>query len=1258
MMKKAWRKLLAAGCAVSMLISVPGVSVLAGELHDEEIIVEHAEEPEIIGEDTAFFFEDENAEDIIEEHVSKIDEIKELEDVENSEQGSIGEGVGAGNIIVGDNVTATFNSSTGAIKFYSNNGTLDKNWIEMSGVDKEKVKSIEVASGTVYLPENSSTLFRLLENLTSMDLNGFDTSNVTKMTGMFTDCSSLKSLDLTGLDISNVKDTGSMFYGCSALKSLDLRGLDASKVITMYQMFYGCDKLIDLKLDGFITSELDDTANMFENCSSLKSLDLSGFRTQNIIHRMRYMFQGCSSLTDLNLGSIVASESGDLTAMFRGCSSLTNLKLGCFGTTALAGYMFADCSSLTTLDLSNLSWVGSSAQSKTMFENCSSLKTLKTPREIKYAGIALPTIMYDSSGNAYSEIPILSQSISLIVITDITKCIVSLSRTSFTYDGKEKKPAVTVKDGTKTLTLNTDYVVAYADNIKAGEATATVTGKNSYKGIKPVQFTIDKAAPTLKFAVDPVRKQPGDAAFTNKLTSKTDGALSYTSGNKSVATVNSTSGRVTIKGEGSTKITVKAAEGANYKAGTASYTLTVARNGVESCSYKFSNSAESFGYPAGYVIPLEAYYRIYGQNTRAEYTYKTRSQKEWGGNCVGMASTADLLARGAALSPGMFRSGAALNSELSPTDKSSALGISLTQLIESFQIMQYTTAFSDERYGNMVATYDILNSGASLDALYADIKKRTAAGERVILVMAQNGEGHAVLAYGTSEPNTGSAEILIYDNNYPRVERKITLKKGGSGKYTEWSYDMGSHGVWGTGSFSSYMTYITEGTFDRLWENRGNVGKMEADKNIAVTNSRNVAIYNAEGKLEATIVDGKLTTSNEGIMLLDNDISLGKQEQMTYICLPTRTYTVANQDKKITNFDLTMVNTDLGINVSTSAQEVTVAVDDEYAMNTLVMDADASDTYSVTLSNSTGTGYREVVVDGKGQGESIEISQSGKSIILNNCEIGSLMVDGKKVGVYDITAQTSNGGTVSPQGTVSVMRGGSQKYTITPKSGYTISDVFIDGESIGPVKTYTFTNVTSKHTILATFKKSQGTGSQSFSDVQDPSHAFYKAIYWAADAGITKGYPDGTFGIDRSCTRGEMIMFLWRYAGKPSAKALSTSPFKDVPKTHAFYNAIIWASQKGITKGYPDGTFGINRNVSRGECMMFLWRLIGKPAPKDVSVSPFKDVPKTHAFYNAILWGAQKKITNGYTSGPKKGTFGINENCTRGAIVTFLYRAK
>ena len=197
-----------------------------------------------------------------------------------------------------------------------------------------------------------------------------------------------------------------------------------------------------------------------------------------------------------------------------------------------------------------------------------------------------------------------------------------------------------------------------------------------------------------------------------------------------------------------------------------------------------------------------------------------------------------------------------------------------------------------------------------------------------------------------------------------------------------------------------------------------------------------------------------------------------------------------------------------------------------------------------------------------------------------------------------------------------------------------------------------------KNTVYTYTYAANPTVTYAFSDVQDPKHAYFKAIYWAADAGITKGYPDGTFGINRSCTRGEMMMFLWRYADKPAPKNASKSPFKDVKTNHAFYKAILWGSQKGITKGYADGTFGIDRNVTRGEAMMFLWRLRGKPAPKAVAKSPFKDVPKNHVFYNAILWGSQNKITTGYTSGVNKGKFMVDDNCTRGQIVTFLYRAK
>ena len=175
-----------------------------------------------------------------------------------------------------------------------------------------------------------------------------------------------------------------------------------------------------------------------------------------------------------------------------------------------------------------------------------------------------------------------------------------------------------------------------------------------------------------------------------------------------------------------------------------------------------------------------------------------------------------------------------------------------------------------------------------------------------------------------------------------------------------------------------------------------------------------------------------------------------------------------------------------------------------------------------------------------------------------------------------------------------------------------------------------------------------------FSDVQDPKHPYYKAIYWAANAGITKGYSDGTFGINRACTRSEAVMFLWRMGGKPEPKNASKSPFKDVTKAHPHYKAILWAAQKGITKGYSDGTFGVNKTCTRGHIMTFVWRFKGQPAPKTVAKSPFTDVPKNHPYYKAILWGSQKKVTNGMGD----GTYGIDLNCTRGQIVTFLYRIR
>ena len=173
-----------------------------------------------------------------------------------------------------------------------------------------------------------------------------------------------------------------------------------------------------------------------------------------------------------------------------------------------------------------------------------------------------------------------------------------------------------------------------------------------------------------------------------------------------------------------------------------------------------------------------------------------------------------------------------------------------------------------------------------------------------------------------------------------------------------------------------------------------------------------------------------------------------------------------------------------------------------------------------------------------------------------------------------------------------------------------------------------------------------------FPDIQDAGHAYYQAICWAGNNGIAKGYSNGAFRSGGNCTRGEAMMFLWRTMGKPSPRYVRKSPFPDVPMTHDFYKAILWAYQNGIAKGYADGTFGINRNCTRGHAMMFLWRVAGKPNFKVPTVSPFKDISVSHPYYEAVCWGSNTGVTKGFSD----GTFGTSRFCTRGQIVTFLYR--
>jgi len=174
-----------------------------------------------------------------------------------------------------------------------------------------------------------------------------------------------------------------------------------------------------------------------------------------------------------------------------------------------------------------------------------------------------------------------------------------------------------------------------------------------------------------------------------------------------------------------------------------------------------------------------------------------------------------------------------------------------------------------------------------------------------------------------------------------------------------------------------------------------------------------------------------------------------------------------------------------------------------------------------------------------------------------------------------------------------------------------------------------------------------------FEDVKDPGKFYYDAVYWAfnADPQITNGVDDTHFGPDNACTRGHVVTFLWRAAGEPEPKSTKT-PFTDL-KPGAFYEkAVAWAVEEGITKGMTDTTFAPDGKCNRGQIVTFLWRFKGEPAPKSTK-TPFTDL-KPGAFYeNAVAWAVENDVTKGMT----ETTFGPDATCTRGQVVTFLYRA-
>ena len=255
--------------------------------------------------------------------------------------------------------------------------------------------------------------------------------------------------------------------------------------------------------------------------------------------------------------------------------------------------------------------------------------------------------------------------------------------------------------------------------------------------------------------------------------------------------------------------------------------------------------------------------------------------------------------------------------------------------------------------------------------------------------------------------------------------------------------------------------------------------------------------------------------------------------------------------------------------------------------------------------------------------------------------------------IYSVStpSKTENGSvTVSPK---SASKGSTVTITVKPDSGYVLETLTVTDKNGNELTLkdkgdgkYTFTMPAGKVEVKATFMEDNSV-LNFFYDVPNGAY-FCEAVKWAVDKGITNGLSDTMFGPYESCTRAQIVTFLWRAAGSPEPKAASS--FTDVPANAYYAKAVAWAIENGITNGMTETTFAPNATCTRGQSVTFLYRALKGTASGSTN---FTDV-KSDAFYtDAINWAVANNVTNGTSN----TTFSPNADCTRAEIVTFLYRA-
>ena len=904
-------------------------------------------------------------------------------------------------------------------------------------------------------------------------------------------------------------------------------------------------------------------------------------------------------------------------------------------------------------------------------------------------GTGKGTVTITGTGNYTGEVEVTFN------ITNTGTFKVFVDNSERTYNGNEHTPTVVVyavdKDGVMTpLKENTDYTVTYADNINAGTASVTVKGMGAYteSGVNwkdiTVPFTIQRAEQAVSFAETEVEKTYGDPIFTQAATvtlqpnvsGQPPGAVTYTSGNPAVATVDST-GKVTILGAGTATITASAAATQNYKGAEASYKLTVNPKSINSPDVTASQIPDQ---PYG-GVPVTPDFSLTDSdsdiskhdlevNVDYTFTYSDNNGEGEGkitingtGNYTGTKevtfkiiswSESQVVVTPAAITIYMGGAdgyeGAVVDEDTGEIKASSSLpepGF----LFELPEMLKAALEANDDSLTDI--TFREPASGKEWRAaLYAD-------GASTVYRLVPSGDQEPVRVQFTNAQGQTVTEDKFEVGENINQTLTMTLYKGDVGVIYA-IYD----GV-------QYPIRLGKSTLTVR-------GVTEEAQYAAVTDDATVPV---EGKPAVTAESGTRYTINgsdvpvedtSGVALLFDSIIDASGEDRTGLLEDKAESAMAVLNKEPANGNrfaysfqyLDLVDTNNGNAWVKASKDVTIywpypAGTNKETVFTLLhfeglhREMDTSE-IGDQIANCT---VREVTIANK----------TATHIVL---KVGSAgfspfaLVWEEKIPTYTITATSNGNGSITPAGVTTVQEGGSQSYTIKADNGYHISDVKVNGVSVGAVESYTFTNVRSNQTIAVTFSRNSsggGGGGGGHTKPSDPDEDIPDEPGSADpfDTGVGNwlntedhtaylgGYGGGLFGPDDNMTRAQAAQMFYNLLLDQDVPI--TVSFTDVAADAWYAKAVNTLASLGIVDGIGGNHYAPERAITRAEFTVIAMRF----AHLDTSgENIFSDVTADAWYYDYVVGSIQYGWINGY----EDGTFRPNNTITRSEVTAIVNR--